>query len=330
MTWQDALAGTPWSHDLLATLRRIEALNPDLPRIGDSAVRRDEVIDLGQMPHLDFPASNVARFRKADQGAKAQLLQKFMGMLGPMGPLPLHTTEEALEWFARRDDAFCRFLDIFNGRFLQLFYRAFADARPGEQAVRPRDDRFAVYVGAASGVGGGIWRGLDTMPDLQKLAFSGLLGARTLSASRIEYLVSGVFRLRAEVDQFIGTTLPIGPDEQTRLGRQHAQLGAGALLGAQVISVDHKFRLRLYAPSLEIYERFLPGGQWCQRLVDTLAYAVGQEYDWDVELVVDEPQIRPVSLGRYGRLGWTGWMRRPAGATGQVSTRFSPAALMTA
>lgn len=323
------MAATPWSHDLMATLRRIEVLNPDLPRLGDSAVRRDEVVDLGQIPHLDFPASNVARYRPATQGAKAQLLQKFMGMLGPMGPLPLHTTEEALEWFARRDDAFCRFLDIFNGRFLQLFYRAFADARPGEQAARPRDDRFAVYVGAAAGVGGALWRGLDAMPDGQKLQFAGLMGARTISAARIEYLVSGVFRLDAEVDQFIGTTLPIGPDERTRLGRQHALLGAGALLGAQIISVDHKFRLRLFAPSLEAYERFLPGGAWCARLVDTIAYAVGQEYDWDVELVLAEAQVRPVQLGRYGRLGWTGWMRRPDLGPGRVSARFSPAALMT-
>ena len=37
-----------------------------------------------------------------------------------------------------RDDAFPRFLDILNHRFLQLFFRAWADARPVAQHDRPR------------------------------------------------------------------------------------------------------------------------------------------------------------------------------------------------
>ena len=332
MNWELGITTEPWRYDMFATLRRFEALNPDLPRLGDSASRRDEYLDLGQEPYLSFAASNIAKFTPKGPNRKARLLVRFLGMLGPMGPLPLTTTEEAFHWYARRDDAFCRFLDIFNNRFLQLFYRAFADARPAEQHARARDDRFAVYVGSAMGVGGDIWRDLDSMPDLEKLRFAGLLGARNISASRIEYLISGSFDVRAEVDQFIGMALELGPDEVSRLGEAGSTLGGGALLGSRVISVDHKFRLRIYADTLEVYERFLPGGIWSRRLLDTLANAVGQEYDWDVELVIDESLVKPAKLGSYGQLGWTGGMRKPARSEARryVRARFSQNALQGA
>jgi type VI secretion system protein ImpH len=329
VSWDEAIAAEPWRFDMFAAMRRFEALNPEKPRLGDSAARRDEYLDLGQAPHLRFCASNVARFTPAAADKRARLLVHFLGMLGPMGPLPLTTTAEALAWYEHHDEAFARFLDIFNNRFLQLFYRAFADARPAEQHARARDDRFAAYVGSALGVGGELWHNLDAMPDMEKLRFAGLLGARNVSATRIERVIAGSFGVRAEVEQFVGIALQLGADEVSRLGARHATLGGGALLGSRVLSVDHKFRLRIHADSLEVYERFLPGGRWCERLVDTLANAVGQEYDWDVELQIAEPLARPAKLGSYGQLGWTGWMRKPSRADARriLRARFSPNAL---
>lgn len=329
MTWETRLAAEPWKYDMFAILRRIEAANPDKPRLGDSGSRREEYVELGQEPYLEFAASNIASYVPATQDRKARMLVRFLGLLGPMGPLPSSTTDEAMRWYRRREDAFSRFLDIFNGRFLQLFYRAFADARPAEQRARPRDDRFAAYVGASMGVGGKSWQGLDSMPDLEKLRFAGILGARNVSASRIEYLISGSFGVRAEVDQFVGMALELGADEITRIGGRDATLGRGAMLGSRVISVDHKFRLRIFVDGIDAYESFLPGGRWSRRLIDTLENAVGQEYEWEVELVIHKSLTRPARLGSYGRLGWTGWMRGPAPVAGTefLSARFSPHAL---
>ena len=58
-------------------------------------------------------------------------------MFGPQGALPLTTTDEAYSWLRARDDAFARFVDIFQGRFLALFFRAWADARPIAQERSP-------------------------------------------------------------------------------------------------------------------------------------------------------------------------------------------------
>ena len=326
MGWREVLAEQPWAHDFYWALNRHAALTADRPRIGDTAVRREESLDLGQVPYLDFPASAVAAYDPKTEREKARLRVKFLGLLGPMGPLPSSITEEALCWFSRRDDAFVRFLDIFNNRFLQLFYRAHSDARPASHRLRPQDDRFRDYLGSAMGIGNPSWRDLDSLSDLQKCGFAGLLGARTISASRIEGLVSGVFGVRSEVEQFVGAFLPLAPEEQTRLGDAHVELGQGAMLGRGMLVVDTKFRLRLFPGTLARYERFLPNGDWYRRLVDAVSNAVSQEYEWDVELVLPDHEPRPTELGRYGRLGWTSWMRSPEfGGTGaELRTRFSP------
>ena len=324
--WRQMLAEEPWAHDFFRALNMHEALADGRPRLGDSAARREEYLDLGQMPFLDFPASAVASYEPKTERDKARLRVKFLGMLGPMGPLPAATTEETLRWFSRRDDAFVRFLDIFNNRFLQLFFRAHSDARPASHRLRPKDDRFRDYVGAALGIGGPSWRDLDSLPDLQKVAFAGLLGSRATGASRIEHLVTGVFGIASEVDQFVGSYLALARDEQTRLGAAHSVLGAGALVGRRVLTLDTKFRLRLFPATLETYEKFLPIGAWSRQLIDAIANAIGFEYEWDVELVLPDDQPRPAQLGTYGRLGWTSWMReRGVHRKGEfVRTRFSP------
>jgi len=56
---------------------------------------------------------------------------RLFGLLGPNGPLPIHVTEYARHRLRHAGDAtLSRFLDLFNHRFLALFYRAWAQAQP--------------------------------------------------------------------------------------------------------------------------------------------------------------------------------------------------------
>ena len=65
MTWIDDLKAEPWRFNFYDVLRKLERQHPDRPRIGDSATRREEYVELGQDPFLEFPASNLtsAQFR---------------------------------------------------------------------------------------------------------------------------------------------------------------------------------------------------------------------------------------------------------------------------
>ena len=104
-------------------------------------------------------------------------------------------------WSNGRDPSFARFTDIFSNRFLQLFFRAWADARPIAQHDRPDRDRFFRYVGAFAGIGVDSLAERDSLPDISKLPFAGLVSSGVKSASRLRQLVRGVFNVDADVEE---------------------------------------------------------------------------------------------------------------------------------
>lgn len=332
MSWRDDLEREPWRFDFFDTLRRIERdFTPRapgdrrLPRIGDAASWRDEYVFLGQDPFLEFPASNLSAFARRPGGGYRALV-RFLGLLGPMGALPLATTEEAFNWLRARDDAFPRFLDIFNHRFLQLFFRAWADARPAAQHDRPNADRFIAYIGSAIGLGSPPFANLDAIPDSGKLGLAGLLGAKAKSASRLVGAIRNLFHVRAEVEQFVGARLELAWDDRSRLGEKLSGLGVDAMLGGSFYSVQDKFRLRIIVEDLEHYRRFLPRGDLCGPLADLVFFIVGDEIDWDVELALPAACAPPLRIGSSAALGWTTWLAPdPAQEGYRTDARFHAA-----
>ena len=326
MSYADELERTPYVHDFFAAMRRIERSAPDLPRIGDSAARRDDFVALGEDPFLDFPASTISRVDHDAQG-RLRLFVKFLGLLGPQGPLPLATTDEAYGWLLARDDAFPRFLDVLNHRFLQLFFRAWADARPIVQHDRPDLDRFVAYLGSAVGLGSAPFHGLDTVPDDGKLLFAGLLAPAATSGSRLRGAIAGLLGAEAEIDEFVGAFLEFEPGDRSRLGGPNARLGQDLLVGSSVFSVEDKFRIRIFTRDLAHYESLLPSGETCEPLADLVFFCVGDELDWDVELALPAREVRPIRLGSFGRLGYTSWMGAGEGGDDgyRRDARFHPA-----
>ncbi len=301
------LESEPWRFDVFNVLRQAERSFKDQPRIGDSSTRREDYVSLGQDPYMEFAASNLGRVDRDGQG-RIRLFVKFLGLLGPQGALPLATTSEAYAWTLQRDDAFPRFLDVLNHRFLQLFFRAWADARPIAQHDRPDADRFHAYLGSIIGIGSPHYHDLDSVPDIAKLAFAGLLGSRIKSASRLGGFISGLFGVKAEVEEFVGTYLAFEEQDRTMIGQKNSGLGVDTLIGGSVFSVQDKIRLRLEVRDLAEFETYLPTGRRSEQLTDAVFLYLGEEFEWDVELALPAPKVEPVKLGSAGRLGWTSWM----------------------
>src|SRR5580698_9660012 len=63
------------------------------PRIGLSRVPSQNIVDLTQVPTMAFPPSTLDTIQV--KGARAKVSGFWMGLTGPMGPLPLHLTEFA-------------------------------------------------------------------------------------------------------------------------------------------------------------------------------------------------------------------------------------------
>jgi type VI secretion system protein ImpH len=226
------------------------------------------------------------------------------------------------------EDSFPRFLDVFNNRFIQLFFRAWADARPIVQHDRPDDDRFLAYIGSSIGVGSPIYRDLDRVDDRLKLLYAGLTSAKPKSAVRLKSLITGVFGVKVEVDQCVGTWLHLDKDDQLSLGGfgpgGAGQLGADTIVGARVYSVSDKIRIRIFTGSLDEYRKFLPPTRtkpnpWTEKLFDLIDFYLGLEIEYEIELALPKRCSSAVQMNRNNSatLGHIGWLK-PAAAETEV------------
>lgn len=311
LTLLERIAAQPYAFDFFHVLRRLEAEHGELPRLGEAARPADEPVRLGQEPLLDFAPAALSGLRPAWKTRPPVIEVRFLGLFGPNGPLPLHLTEYARDRLLHHGDAtFARFVDLINHRFLLLFYRAWAQAQPVVSLDRPRDDRFAKYLGSLFGLGFHESRQRDAAEDEIRLHHSGTLARQARNADGLRALLSHYFRLPIRVEEFIGRWLHLSEEDRTQLGRGSAcvQLGRGAVLGRSVWDGQSHVRLHVRAGTLPDYEDFLPGRRAAARLVALMRTYLGWELRWDVQLSLSGKEVPPAKLGRYGRLGLTTWL----------------------
>jgi type VI secretion system protein ImpH len=312
-----ALGAAPREHDFFAVLRHVEALRPELPRIGVALRPAQEVLRLGQDPELDFAPSALESFTIGARSAP-RLGVRFFGLLGPQGPMPLHFTEYVRERLRFRGDAtLARFLDIFHHRLLALFYRAWADAQPTVHHDRPGSDRFGAWLGASFGAAdaGPTPREL---PERARLFQAGLLGSRSRHAEGLVKLLRQYFQVPVRVEQHVPQWLVLDRDDRSRLGfscsrpeRRDAiapQLGVSATSGSKCRDRQYKFRIALGPLTLARYHDFLPGGPAWSRLREWVQHYAGLDLRWDVELALAADQVPEPRLGRAVRLGVSAWI----------------------
>lgn len=316
VAFYQTLRQTPWAFDFFQALRHLECLHADQPRFGCSRRAADDAVRLAQQPSLDFAPSTLAAFDSAgkpDTGPTAppRLEVFFFGLFGPNGPLPLHLTDYARDRLHNaHDPTFARFADVFHHRLLSLFYRAWADARPAVTFDRPESDRFAMYVGSLFGLGMDSLCHRDAMPDLAKRHYAGLLSGQTRHADGLRAMLADFFKLPVEIESFIGHWITLPESSRCRLGESPATgaLGLTVVIGERVWDCQHKFRIIIGPLSLTDYERLLPGGDSLKRLAAIVRNYIGDELEWDLNLVLKKEAVPPLLLGRQGRLGWTTWL----------------------
>lgn len=299
----------PYRFDFLNLMRELERESADKPRIGRSAVLKQEVVTVGQDPFVAFPASNVSAF-EVEPDKPPNLRTRFLGFFGPQGALPLLTTIEALRWENGKDDSFTRFVDIFATRYLQLFFRAWADARPIVQFDRPEEDRFANYLGSFIGIGTAPYQDRDHVPDIAKYPYAGVMASRVKSASRLQQVLEGVLDVDISIREREGMWLDFEDGDLTRMGRK-GTLGQDSYAGSRIYSINDKAVIEIRTENLNEYKTFLPGGEMFTRLADLVHFYLGDQVDFDVELALPRAAVPAAQLGRTGQLGWTSWSAVP-------------------
>ena len=304
-----ALSESPYRHDFYQTLRRLECLFDSKPRWGHSRRPVDDGIRFGQQPELSFAPAPLSAFETGRDGRPSRLFVRLFGLFGPNGPLPLHITEYARDRLYRAGDpTLSRFLDLFHHRFVTLFYRAWAQAQPHVNRDRPNEDRFATYIAALIGLAPNALRDRDRLPDLAKFFHVGALIRHTRNAEGLRTILLHFFRVPVQIEEFVGQWMALDERDRTRLARDGATLGFGAVAGTHVWDRQSKFRVRLGPLTFSQYEAFLPGGTFVQKLVDWVRLYTTLEFAWDVRLILRRSDVPRLVLGQQGRLGWTTWL----------------------
>lgn len=290
---------------LFPLLRGAESRAAHLPRIGQSRTRDKDILELRQTPTLAFPPHTLDALDL--DGRRPVVYGYWMGLTGPMGPLPLHLTEFATyEQRYGKKRPFGRFLDLLAGRMLQYFYRAWADSQPAVQADRPDEDRFAHYLAALSGAAEGVSPDA-AFPGRARTHYAGHFASRR-SASGIQDALTHLLGSPARVKEYQPRWRRIETEDRTVLGQSFAGLGHDAVLGASTWGVMDAFRIVIRCGDMREYERFLPSGPKFQVAAEALQALAPSHLEWDIELEIPENKVRPARLDGRARLGWTSWM----------------------
>lgn len=328
----DALHADPRAHDFFAVLRRVESLRPQWPRFGQALRPSQEALRLGQDAELDFAPAAIESFEAGSTAPRLGV--RFFGLLGPQGPMPLHLTEYTRERLRLRGDpTLARFLDVFHHRLLALFYRAWAQAQPVVHRDRPKDDRFAAWLGAGFGFDGDAHRHADVPPEA-KLFQAGLLGARSRHPEGLTKLLSQYFGVPVRIEQHVAQWLSLAADDRCRLGfarsrperRQAppALLGSAATSGSKLRDRQFKFRVVLGPLTLAQYHGFLPGAAAWRALREWVQHYTGLDLQWDVQLLLARAEIPEPRLSKQARLGLSTWIGRTGRDRDRGELRLRP------
>jgi type VI secretion system protein ImpH len=302
------LAGSPETHHIFHALRVIEATYKDAPRLGESRRPREDKVRLAQEAELSFPPSSIRSFDLGRNGKPDTLINRFFGLFGPHGPLPLHLTEFARDRARNhRDATFLAFGNMLTHRMMSLFYRAWSSGQPAPSFDRPGFDTVERKVAAIAGYLGDGLRDCDAFPDLAKRHFSGLLSQGPKNAEGLISILAAFFDTTVELEQFVGCWLELEPDDRWKLGGPSG-LGQRTSIGNQVWTRGAKFRIKIGPLSLTEYKRLLPGSPSQRRLNAIVLAYVGPALDFDVNLILKANEVPPAVMGESAQLGQICWM----------------------
>lgn len=322
-----ALSDEPYQYGLFSTLRRLECAAAPSPRLGQSVKPSEDCVRLGQEPTLAFAPTQLAKFEHTGRGKAPRLSVYAPGLFGPNGPLPVHLTEYVRERMRNNsDNTLWRFVDIFHHRMLSLFYRAWANSEPAVSADRQDDDRFTRYAASLIGMGLDSLKGRDALPDHARLHYVGHFARQARSPKGLVGALQDYFEVGAQLEQFVGEWLQVPHAARWRLGeaRRDAGLGLGTTIGGAVWGCQHKFRIIIGPVDFATFQRFLPGSESSNRLVALVRSFCGDEFDWDVQLVLKKDEVPTLQLGKQGLLGRTSWLNVENRSSDVFDTRLHP------
>lgn len=304
------LAAAPYSMDLFALMRRLEASDGTAAKWGFANKYSEEKLQFGQEPSSIFPSSTIAKLYQYSNGRKPKLAIHSFGLFGANGAMPLVFSEYVKERMAHHNDyALSDFIDIFHNRLIMLFYRSWADANSCSN-MDSAEEKFTTYISSLCASSLLHNPATDSIPTHARWYNTGHLLRQARTAEGLKNILSDFFKVPVRIEEFVTRWLVLPAEEQTQLGNgKGTQLGFDAVLGRKVMSKQHHFRIHLESLSMEQYEQFLPNTLKYQQLRDWVRTYTSREFSWDLQLHLKKSIANTgLQLGKKNNLGWNTWV----------------------
>jgi type VI secretion system protein ImpH len=303
----------PYRFGFFQAVRLLERIYADHDPVGQDSDASREVVRFRTRQTLSFPACEIHELKSETEtdGTPPEMMVSFMGLTGPLGPLPHQYTELVMDRARYRDTALWSFLDIFNHRLISLFYRVWEKYHFPVSYERTGEDQFTAFLFDLVGMGTNFLRHRLSFKDQSLIFYSGLISQRPHSATAIRAIIGDFFSVPTEIRQFAGEWLKLG-DNVTRLGSANSQLGLSTVAGDRVWSDQSNFTVRVGPMSLKKFTSFIPTGVSFKPLSEMVRLLVGLEFEFSVQLVLERDEVPLCTLGGLTngpRLGWTSWLK---------------------
>jgi type VI secretion system protein ImpH len=310
------LFAEPYCFEFFQAVRLLRLFYPYRQGVGLFRPPDTEVVRFGVLPSLLFPASEVHELEQR-KDAPPLMRVNFMGTVGPLGVLPLYYTELVAQRMMARDRTLRDFLDIFHHRSISLFYRVWQKHRFIVGYEQRDEDQFSQYLLDVIGLGTpGLQNRQEEVQDLSLLYYVGLLAQQPRGAEALRLILLDYFGVPIEIEQFLGAWYSLDPNSQCNLDdftSDSQQLGFGAIVGDEVWDPQSRVRVVIGPLSLKRYLDFLPSGTAYGPLKTIVRFFAGDEFDFEVQLILRREEVPPCELGGTGgaapQLGWVSWSK---------------------
>lgn len=306
----------PYSYQFFQAVRLLEKFLPERERVGGFVQPDREVVRFRANPSLVFPASEIQALEMGGEVPKMSV--NFMGLVGPLGTLPLYYTELVMERSRIKDHAMRDFFDIFHHRVISLFYRAWEKYRFTTAYEQGDPDRLSAILLDLLGLGTEGLANRQQLPDDVLLHYSGLLSQHPRSAIALEQIIADYFQVPVTIEQFAGKWHKLDMRDQSRIADANSlgeMLDFGVVLGDEIWNQQSGVRVRIGPLPLDRYLDLLPSGRGYPKLKALVAYYFNQELDFELQLVLQREDTPACDLGKEEkeqaapRLGWTSWIK---------------------
>ena len=311
----EILEDDPCSFEFFQAVTLLQRLRADRQPVGRFSNPEDEAVRFCVNSPLAFPASQIQEIDWPESGPP-RMTVNFMGLTGPQGVLPYCYSEFILERLRAKDRTLVDFLDIFNHRMISLFHRAWEKHRFPVTYCLGEEDRFTQRLLDLIGMGTPGLQQRQAVPDEALLHYVALLGLQPRSAAALEQILADYFEVPVEVEQFVGAWYRRDPASQSRVedgDSDFEQLGVGVVVGDEVWDQQSRVRIKLGPMPLSRYLDFLPEGSAYEPLRALTRFFSNDEFDFEVELVLEREQVPGCEVGSQGdaapQLGWVTWLK---------------------